>query len=562
MDSTPQDTPEDPDAGNHRSASGAPFWNRPGSIRHRAVHLLLAALAVAVAWFPVETRLWTATLVATVVLVLVPWAWTRSPRTTVSGLAAALAVVLVAGISGLSGWDASRAVAEVALAAAIVALIWLGSRENPPEGLPTLVAVGLTGLALWGLWQVAFGYEALRPGLDGLTDAARAYAEERVASRRAFASLPLPSHLAVVLAMSLPLLVVRIRATATGAMWAAASAVAVTGLLLTKSPVGIGLALVAVLPLLVRGQRWVKAVVIVGLVAALVAVVAVRPDVTELEPVTLRIDNWSTAAWLWSGSPVTGIGLAGFAQASQANPLEVGNRPAHAHGFPMEALAELGPLGVIAAILGALWLAGLIRDLWRDHRALALAVAVVPLHNLVDFSIFVSGVALPWALLLGWAAAQRHRDHGVEPAPPGWGRTLILALAAVAWGLTLLHASSLVVETSAARMSEPADRFVGAIKAIEMAPWRIEPQFLLAAAAIAENDPEMLDRAWAVLDRQRWWRPRSAALADRRARLALARGDVSTAVAELWTAAAHGGRDSGAGDSLRRAIDDLEGRER
>ncbi len=51
-----------------------------------------------------------------------------------------------------------------------------------------------------------------------------------------------------------------------------------------------------------------------------------------------------------------GVGVASFAQASQANPLAVGNRPAHAHSLPVEALAELGPAGLTGVLLLGIWL--------------------------------------------------------------------------------------------------------------------------------------------------------------------------------------------------------------
>jgi len=107
-------------------------------------------------------------------------------------------------------------VGEIGLAAAVLALIWLASRSRPPELLPALLAVGLAGLALWGIWQVATGLEAIRPGINELATPARMYAVERVASRRAFASLPVPSHLAILLATALPLLLARVRAAPRG----------------------------------------------------------------------------------------------------------------------------------------------------------------------------------------------------------------------------------------------------------------------------------------------------------------------------------------------------------
>jgi hypothetical protein len=494
-------------------------------------------------------------MVAGVVLAMTAWGWRRSSRVTVQSLWGAGVALLVVIVSGLAGWDPARAVGEVGLVAGVVGMVWLASRTNPPRSFPTVLGLGLAGLAVWGLWQVGSGLETLRAGLDTLPEGARAYAEERLASRRAFASLPLPSHLAVLLATALPLLLVRARKTPMGVVWACGAVVAMAGLVATRSPVGVGLAVVAVAALLIGSRGRLVMVAAVGLALALVVVVAVRPDVLRLEPVTLRVDNWRTAIWLWGTAPSDGVGVASFAQATQTLPLDVGNRPAHAHSLPLEGLAELGPVGLLACLALALGLFHVIRALWARERALAVAVAVVPLHNLVDFSIFVSGVALPWALLLGWAMASRGRP--AEEHTPAPNRVLVVLAAAIALALTSLHATSVMVERAAADDLRVAQRFDGALRALRLAPWRVEPQFLLATAALEADTRKHLDLAWEEMETTRWFRPRSAALAERRARVALARGAVSTAASELWAAVEEGVPDPSRRDSLDELMTQL-----
>jgi hypothetical protein len=419
------------------------------------------------------------------------------------------------------------------------------------------LALALAGLALWGLWQIATGLEELRPGLEQLPETARIYASERLASRRAFASLPLPSHLAVLLATALPLLLARVRATTAGIIWAIGGFLAVIGLAATRSPVGVGLALLACGALAARRSRVVVVVVAVGLAMVLVGVVALRDDVLRLEPIGLRADNWRTAIWLWQTAPAAGVGLASFAQATQKTPLQVGNRPAHAHNLPLECLAELGLAGLILIGLGAVGLLQLVWALWPRAPALAIAVMVVPLHNLVDFSLFVSGVAVPWAVLVGWAWATRMGDRETTEAPGG--RVLVVVAASVGFALTALHATGTVVEQASASNPDPVERFSGAVRALELAPWRIEPQFLLASAALESKNLALLDRAWAELESKRWLRPGSAALAERRARVALARGAVSVGVVELWTAVELGGPDKDRDRFLDELLRGLEG---
>jgi hypothetical protein len=504
-----------------------------------------------VAWLPFETRPWSPVAIAGVILALTTWSWRRSSLTETRYLGVVVVGLITLVCSGASGWDPARAVGEIGMGASLIGLIWLASRSRPPELFPTLLALGLTGLAVWGIWQVVAGFESVAPMLDQLPESSRAYAEERVASRRAFASLPLPSHLAVMLATALPLLVTQVRATGFGVAAGFGAVVAVLGLAATRSPVGIGLALLAVAAVVVGKYGRTATAVLGVLAAALITVVALRPDVTRLEPVALRIDNWRTALWLSGSSPASGVGLSSFAQAGQRMPLVVGNRPAHAHSLPLEVLAELGPVGLAGFALAAVGLVGMLVVLWRRDRALAAALAVIPLHNLVDFSFFVSGVAVPWAVLLGWGLARR--EAKAPAAQHRFGRLAVVIAVSAAMAGTVLHATSILVEESAAAEPDLTVRFEGARQALRLAPWRVEPQFLLAAAALGAEDTVMRQQAWDELESHRWWRPRSAALAERRARVALALGNVSVAAAELW-AVRDGTLSDGGG---RHALDEL-----
>jgi len=315
------------------------------SRRDIVAHGALLALASWSVWRPVEVFPSTAIVIAVTVLSLAVWAWQHTPRSSnpwlVMGVAAGALVA-----SGISGWDPASAFVEIALLVATVVLIWLASRTSPPERLPALLALVISALALWGLWQVTGGMEQLAAEIGDLPDELRAAAAERLTSGRAFASQSLPSHLAVLLATALPLLLVRLRPRWSAAPWIVGSALCVVGLVVTRSPVGAGLALGACGALALGRTRrsivWIAPVLIVVLAVVIVG----RSDVVELEPVELRLDNWRTALWAWSQTPAAGVGVGSFAQAAQAVPFGVGNRPRHAHSLPLEWLAELGPTGL------------------------------------------------------------------------------------------------------------------------------------------------------------------------------------------------------------------------
>jgi len=507
---------------------------RPEAPRNRSViaSCLLLALAGWVLWRPVETNPLTAVLIASVVLALTVWGWRRTLADHGPTWLAAASGASLLFAAGMAGWDPAAAVTELALILAMAAFVWLASRQAPPERWPALLAVVISGLALWGLRQVGGGPEYAASVLEQLPEHIHEAAAERLASRRAFASQPLPSHLAVLFATALPLLLDRLRPRWTTAPWAAASVLCVVGLLLTRSPIGVALALAACTALAFARNRRRLVWVALVLVLILVLVVIGRGDVMDFDPLRLRSDNWRTALWVWSTAPASGVGTAGFAQAAQAVPFEVGNRPMHAHSLPLEWLAEFGPVGILASVFLAVYLWRLMRSLWPRRPDLAVAVAVIPAHNLLDFSLYGSGVALPWAILVGWGVALS--QTAPEPGRGGAGRMVLVLVTSAALVLTVLHATSTVVEVAAAQSENVVDRFTGAAEARRLAPWRVDPLGLMAGASLDSNDPELVAEALSELERARWLRPRSSALAGLRARLARALGEVPTAASEAW----------------------------
>jgi len=241
-----------------------------------------------VVWRPVEIFPATAIVAATVVLALTVWGWRRTPATAAGAWLTAAGAFCILLASGLTGWDPAASITEVALAAGVAAFIWLASREAPPERWPAFLALIISGLALWGMWQVGGGLDQAASALDQLPGLVRNAAAERLASGRAFASLPLPSHLAVLLATALPLLLVRLRMSWVAAPWAVGSALCVIGLALTRSPIGAALGLAACVVL--AASRGRGRLVWVALVLAIVLAIVVvgRGDVMKLEPVQLR----------------------------------------------------------------------------------------------------------------------------------------------------------------------------------------------------------------------------------------------------------------------------------
>jgi hypothetical protein len=205
----------------------------------------------------------------------------------------------------------------------------------------------------------------------------------------------------------------------------------------------------------------------------------------------------------------------------------------------------------VAAIV--LW--RLVRDLWPKRPDLAVAVMVIPLHNLVDFSLFHSAVALPWAVLAGWAAASR---GGTPPGEAARGRVFLVLSAALALALVVLHVTSIKVEESAATRITAEERMAAGLDACRLAPWRLAPVGLVARSAIESGDRLLIKTAAEKMESSRWLRPRSSALALMRSQLALALAEIPTSVSEAWSSRNHNPSSVGSSEFADDLFDRLD----
>ncbi len=497
---------------------------------------ILLVLGLLVAWRPWETFPSSTVLVTAVVLLLVPWGFGRTnlERATV-GISVAAGAMVFGALRGLTGWDPATALGQLGLIAAVASVIWLASRSTASDATLRLFALGLALLAVWAVWQVTVGFDRAQLAIAELPSYMQENAIQRLDSGRAFASFVLPGHLAAVLASVLPLLAVGVRRSWSGAAALVGCVLCGVGLVLTYSPIGIALAVAACLAVIVVRRWWHGLLAVALLVTALAAMFIVRPELGQMEPLRLRMDNWRTAAWLWSTSPVAGVGLGGYGQASQAVPFEVGNRPAHAHCLPLEFSAELGIVGIAAMIVATIALVVVVRRVWLTRRALAVAIAVIPLHNLVDFSLYTSAVAIPWALLLGWGLANLRPPE--EKRTDTRLRLAVVVAAALAVGISLVHTTSVVVARAAVAEPSAKLRFAQLVRAHRLAPWRLDPIVGVALVALENGDPEIVDEASKIVASNRWLRPHSASMAALASRLQLRQARATGAVAEAWTAA-------------------------
>lgn len=497
---------------------GAPFFVYPET----AMEMLPVLLGLVAAWRPAEVFPWGAPLLGVVGIVLVLRIRTRPD--TARGWAPALwALAAVVVASALLGWDRGAALPFLGLVLLASAAGW-AAWERPSEQAADWLGVGLTGLAVWGLIQVTWTFRVAEQAAVALPDGVREAALYRLGTRRAIAGLAIPGHLAVVLVMALALLLERARRGPRRGVWGVLVVVNLAGIVATRSLVGAALALVVVLVMSPRVfRRW--AVPLAILVGAVVLVS--RHDLLHATPVLQRLDNWRTALWVWGQSPWLGVGPGALRQGAQAIPFSVRSVSAYAHNLPLQALAELGPAGLLAVIAGAVSLTRLVVRGWERHPGLTLAVAAGAVHNLVDFSCYMSGVLLPWAVLTGLLAGSLRNDGAPGALLLPVTRRLLAGVAVVATLMSVLGAESRVAVESASRQKDVR----AALGAVRIAPWRIPPRLAAAGLALQPGTrSELLNEAATSVENGLKIAPQSAALELAAARLAVLRGDPLTAV--------------------------------
>ncbi len=400
-------------------------------------------------------------------------------------------------------------------------LFGLARRYPLSDGALLGLALAIAATAIVAVAQVAGGLEHAERLVVELPPPLRRAAAARLATGRAFGTASLPGHFAALLLLALPLLVeagAGRRGLRRLACWGAAALIVVS-LVMTRS-----LAAFAVLGVLVfvavSRRRRALAWLIAGAAAvvALGATIALRGDLGTLEPLALRMVNWRTALWAASGHPWLGVGLGGIGQAGLVGPDAAANITPFSHDTYLQLAGELGLAGSGLLVAGVASLAGVVWRGLRGDATLALAVAVLPLHNLVDFSAYMPEVLLPWAVLAGTLTGR------TRPLP---GRPLST------WLLVPVLAAGTLAGTLSWRGQRELDRAllvpgekgaVAALAAARWTPWEVTPVLAAADKAAPSASPGLLATIDQELAERAWVRPASAAWAEARARLALQRG--------------------------------------
>jgi hypothetical protein len=446
-----------------------------------------------------------------------------------------VAGVLLLGLSWLVAEDHETALRLSLLFLLAALLFGLARRAPADDRLVGLIALGIALTAVVALSQAFGGLERARWLVTDLPAPWREAASARLGGGRVFGTSALPGHFAALMLLAVPLGVER-GSRSSGwrrVGWGAVLALIAVAMVLTRS-LAAPLVAAALLVLLAARRVHVRLVTVAAgvLLAVVVAVAASRPDLGRLEPVRLRWVNWKTTAWVFGKHPWLGVGLGGVGQAGLLAPTAAANITPYAHNTYLQLLAEFGLAGV-GLLVGGTWaLIRLIRSGSTAHPGLAIAVATIPLHNLVDFSAYAPEVLLPWAVLAG-SLAGRTFPLPKRPLPGG----AVLALVGGAVLLSTLAWRGEVELTSVG--ATPSARAVeSALAGARWAPWEVTPVEFAASLALEGKAPAAV---LSEVDGQlaaRWWvQPHSASWAESRCRLLLGQGRHREAL--VWAREAH-----------------------
>jgi O-antigen ligase len=441
----------------------------------------------------------------------------------------------VLGGSFLVAYNHELAVRHTLSLVAAVSLFAL-ARRSPPSAAQLsglAAALGLTGVV--AIVQGAGGLQRAQLLVGELPSAWQEAASARLATGRVFGTAALPGHFAALMLMCLPLLATALWRSCgwRRLVWGTVLLVDLGAVALTRS-LGALLLGGVLLILLLRGKAGTRSIVTaaIGLAGIAVVVLAFRHDLRMLEPLRLRWINWRTTAWVFAQHPWLGVGLGGVGQAALLAPTAAANITPYTHNTYLELLAEFGLGGAGFLLFGVLALRRLLSRGWGAEPALVAAVAIVPLHNLADFSAYAPEVLLPWAVLAG-ALAGRLLPPAVRPLHTA-------TIVAVLGGAAVLATFAWRSEVELDRLSSASPRAaVGVgLSAAAWAPWTVTPLELCSARALSSGGAVPgLDRLDTALATRGWVLPASAGWAEVRARLALATGRTGEAV--MWAREAH-----------------------
>jgi len=309
------------------------------------------------------------------------------------------------------------------------------------------VVGGLT--AARGLYQRWVTFPEALQTLAGAETAEASVLALRIATGRIFSTFLLPSAFAGFLLLSLPLSLSLAMRSGIRHRWRwlalGSSGLQGVALFLTFSHgafLSLAVAL-CILGMLAAGPGVRRAVLLAvgATVLLLLAVVLVRGEAfigpsSETGPLAERLGNWQVAVAQIAEHPVAGVGWGAYG-ASYTRYQQPGmNQSRYAHNTYLQLVAEGGLLTLPLLVVFLLWVLRRVRTLAPGERLLGLAVMAVLLHNALDFTLLLPGIAVPFFFVLA-CLVPRQPSVSREWSWVAARRTAVVFLALAVAGLTV-----------------------------------------------------------------------------------------------------------------------------
>ncbi len=395
-----------------------------------------------------------------------------------------------------------------------------GRQAGHRESLLRLLVVLGSVVAIQALWQSLISYPRMAAAVRGIDPADPSGILVRLESGRAAGPFLLPAALGGFLALALPAALRGLRAWR--GVWRAAAGVATIligcGFVLGRSMGAIVAAAAGLLPLLplLAPRRRARAAWVAGGVAIAIIAVFAATRIDEIrdpagDPFGLRAGNWRVAAAMMRDAPWFGSGPGSFGSFYPRHLRPGLNESRHAHNSYLELAAGWGSWILLPiALLIAAWVARM-RSAWLDPgdgtASVFLGAGTAFLtHNLVDFTMFLPGVAIPAALILGAAfgatdpAPERRAGHpGILPGSLLRAGGIVVAVALALHGVTAARSRHLLdraVDVARRGDLAAADQAAGA--AAKLRPEDPAPRAFLAQMVLAEKPGKASAAAGAV----------------------------------------------------------------
>ncbi len=432
----------------------------------------------------------------------------------------------------------------------------VASDEPARRGLWRVLAALGALTALVAIVQHHATYPIEARALRAAPDDASAYVLARLEAGRPSGPFTLPAALGGFLGLTLPL----------SCAWAARErhfrgraapllAILLQGyaLLLTRSVgalVAVALAMFLVTPVVtLRHRALMRAAVVTAAIAGSALFLhARRGEITMPggDPLLLRVGNWRAAASMIREHPLFGTGPGSFGTFYPRYIRPGMNETRYAHNSYLQALAGWGAWSIIPLLA---LLAAVGRSLRVEGRAVSESLPALAggagflAHNLLDFTAFLPGVAIPAAVLIGIGLGERGEPTG--RSTPGGARRLAAALAFCG---TLAFAAQAVVSARCQSLVESAGAAAEAgdlRESLELAraaqrlrPEDEGPQAFVAQWVLAHgmSDPALRAEGERAATRAVTLNPESAILHFTRSRFHDAAGEAADAYREVRAA--------------------------